>query len=351
MTTIDGPKVTLKRARANDRARVYEWLIGSDLTQNMMGGAMFPDHPIPSLDAFTADYAEHYFDGTRPYAGRTLIISANGEDIGCVSHGPIDVLNDVVELDIWLAERRAAGQGYGSEALVVLCDWLQSNYGVNRFLVRPSRRNVKALRAMRRAGFRETDLPAQDVVAKLSLRPGHYADELLLFRILPVPSSVFRPDPTQTYVFIDSEFTSLESPQLISVGAVATDSTAFYAELAGWDPRTASDFVNDTVIPLLDGDAVPLAVGAEALGEWLGERARRGATTIISDSGFDRWALAELFGGENLPANVRWQRVPVAYEALDEATQRLNLRRHHALDDARALRQLVLEAQAPARPA
>ena len=351
MTTIDGPKVTLKRAHANDRARVYEWLIGSDLTQNMMGGAMFPDHPIPSLDAFTAGYAEHYFDGTRPYAGRTLIISANGEDIGCVSHGPIDVLNDVVELDIWLAERRAAGQGYGSEALVVLCDWLQSNYGVNRFLVRPSRRNVKALRAMRRAGFRETDLPARDVESKLSLRPGHYADELLLFRILPVPSSVFRPDPTQTYVFIDSEFTSLESPQLISVGAVATDSTAFYAELAGWDPRTASDFVNDTVIPLLDGDAVPLSVGAEALGEWLGERARRGATTIISDSGFDRWALAELFGGENLPANVRWQRVPVAYEALDEATQRLNLRRHHALDDARALRQLVLEAQVPARPA
>jgi hypothetical protein len=90
---------------------------------------------------------------------------------------------------------------------------------------------------------------------------------------------------------------------------------------------------------------VPLAVGAEALGEWLGERARRGATTIISDSGFDRWALAELFGGENLPANVRWQRIPVAYEALDEATQRLNLRRHHALDDARALRQLVLEGQ------
>jgi RimJ/RimL family protein N-acetyltransferase len=351
MTTIAGPKVTLKRARTNDRARVYEWLIGSDLTQTMMGGAMFPDRPIPSLDVFTADYADSFFDGTKPYSGRMLLISANGEDIGCVSHGPIDVLNDVVELDIWLAERRIAGQGYGSEALVVLCDWLQSNYGVNRFLVRPSRRNVKALRAMRRAGFRETDLPAQEVESKLSLPPGDYVDEVLLFRILPIPSSVFRPDPTQTYVFIDSEFTSLESPQLISVGAVATDSTAFYAELEGWDARTASDFVNDTVIPLLDGDAVPLAVGAEALGEWLGERARRGATTIISDSGFDRWALAELFGGENLPANVRWQRVPVAYEALDEATQRLNLRRHHALDDARALRQLILEGQVPVRSA
>ena len=345
MTTIAGPKVTLKRARISDRARVYEWLIGSDLTANLMGGAMFPDHPIPSLAAFTADYPDLFYDGSQPYAGRMLIISVNGEDIGCISHGAIDLRNDVVELDIWLAERRLAGHGFGSEALVVLCDWLQANYGVNRFLVRPSRRNVKALRAMRRAGFRETDLPAQEIVSKLQLPVGHYADEVLLFRILNVPSPVLRPDPSQTYVFIDSEFTDLTAPQLISIGAVATDSTAFYAELQGWNVERASAFVQSTVMPLLDGDAVPVELGAQALTEWLEERSRRTPTTIISDSGFDRWALAELFGREDLPPNVRWQRVPIAYEALDEAAQHLKLRRHHALDDARALRHLVLETQ------
>jgi inhibitor of KinA sporulation pathway (predicted exonuclease) len=127
---------------------------------------------------------------------------------------------------------------------------------------------------------------------------------------------------------------------------VATDSTAFYAELEGWDRARASTFVQETVVPLLDGDTVPLEMGKQALTEWLEERARRTPTTIISDSGFDRWALAELFGSEQLPPNVQWRRVPIAYEALDEATQRLNLRRHHALDDARALRHLVLESQA-----
>jgi diamine N-acetyltransferase len=348
MTAIAGTKVTLRRARDTDRARIYEWHIGSDLTANLMGPPMFPDRPIPSPEQFSHSYPRHFYEGTRPYAGRMYVITAEGEEIGCISHGAIDVLNDVVELDIWLAERRVAGHGYGSESLVVLCDWLQVNYGVNRFLARPSRRNVKALRAMRRAGFRETDLPAQEVAAKLSLPAGHYADELLLFRILPVPSAVFRPDPSETYVFIDSEFTDLTAPQLISVGAVATDSTAFYAELEGWDPARASPFVHDTVIPLLDGDAVPKAMGAEALTEWLLERARKMPTTIISDSGFDRWALSELFGSEQLPPNVQWRRVPIAYEALDEATQRLNLRRHHALDDARALRHLVLEAIVPA---
>ena len=348
MTAIAGTKVTLRRARDTDRARIYEWLIGSDLTANLMGAPMFPDRPIQSFEQFSQSYPRHFYEGTRPYAGRMYVITAQGEEIGCISHGPIDVLNDVVELDIWLAERRVAGHGYGSESLVVLCDWLQVNYGVNRFLARPSRRNVKALRAMRRAGFRETDLPAQEVVAKLSLPAGKYGDEVLLFRILPVPSVVFRPDPAETYVFIDSEFTNLTAPQLISVGAVATDSTAFYAELEGWDVATASSFVHDAVIPLLDGDAVPKAMGAEALTEWLSERARKMPTTIISDSGFDRWALSELFGSEQLPPNVQWRRVPIAYEALDEATQRLNLRRHHALDDARALRHLVLEGTVPA---
>ncbi len=347
MTTIAGPKVTLKRARTTDRVRIYEWLIGSDLTANMMGGVMFPDRPILSMDDFTAHYPDTHFDGSRPYAGRMLIINVNGDDIGCVSHGAIDLKNDVVELDIWLAERRLAGHGFGSEALVVLCDWLQANYGVNRFLVRPSRRNVKALRAMRRAGFRETDLPAQEVEAKLALPAGAYADEVLLFRILNVPTAVLRPDPSQTYVFIDSEFTDLTAPQLISIGAVATDSTAFYAELQGWNPERASVFVQEAVVPLLDGDAVPVELGAEALTEWLEQRSRRTPTTIISDSGFDRWALAELFGREDLPPNVRWQRVPISYREIDEAAQRLQLRRHHALDDARALRHVVLETQSP----
>lgn len=343
MTTITGSRVTLKRARSVDRARVYEWLIGSDLTPNLMGGMMFPDHPIPSLETFTADYPDLYFDGSRPYSGRMLLIGAGSEEIGCISHGVIDLRNDVVELDIWLTERRLTGHGYGSEALILLCDWLQANYGVNRFLVRPSRRNVKALRALRRAGFRETDLPAPDIVSSLRLPPGAYADEVLLFRILNAPIGILKPDPAQTYVFIDSEFTDLTAPQLISVGAVATDSTAFYAELQGWDPQRASHFVREAVVPLLDGDAVPTELGAEALTNWLEERSRHMPTTIISDSGFDRWALAELFGREDLPPNTRWQRVPISYEALDETAQRLGLRRHHALDDARALRQLLLE--------
>src|SRR5512139_827282 len=87
MTAIAGPKVTLKRAGGTDRPRLYEWLIGSDLTANMMGGQMFPDHPITPPERFAAQYPDWFYDGSRPYAGRMFLISARGEDVGCISYG------------------------------------------------------------------------------------------------------------------------------------------------------------------------------------------------------------------------------------------------------------------------
>ena len=349
MTVATGSRVSIRRAQLRDRPRAYEWLVGSDLTPQLYG-PLFPEREAPTPDQFAERYVNSYFEGTRPYSGRMFVIEVDDEDVGCVAHGPIDLLKDVVELDIWLAGSEHAGRGIASQALAVLTEWLQASYGVNRFLARPSRRNVHALRALRRAGFREADAPAREVVAKLRLPPGDCADEVPLFRVLPVPSSNLQRESGRTYVFIDSEFTRLHQPELISIGAVATDATAFYAELRGWSPDRTSEFVREVVMPLLDGDAVPMEMGAEAFAAWLDERAGRAPTTIVSDSGFDRWAIAELLGNEDLPAGVEWKRVTVAYEELDQATEALNLRRHHALDDARALRHLLLSPRAAPAP-
>ena len=174
------------------------------------------------------------------------------------------------------------------------------------------------------------------------LPKGQYADEVLLFRILPVPPATLRPDDRRIYVFLDSEFTSLVRPELISIGAVATDATAFYAEVRGWSPRTQFRVRapgRDAAARWRCGGARRGGRGVHGLAD---ERTGRAPTTIISDSGFDRWALAELLGHEDLPAGVEWKRVAVAYDELDNAVRGLQLRRHHALDDARALRHLLL---------
>ncbi len=321
---VQGLRVGLRRARPADAPRAWRWLAQSDLTPRRLGPPLFPDHPPPSYAAFCNDFAPHFFDGSLPYEGRGFVIRslADGREVGFIVHDRLDVLNDVAGLDLWLADGASAGRGYGSEAISLLCSWLQTQRGINRFLLRPSRRNVRALRAMRRAGFRETDLPATQVLDKLALPRGDYADEVLLFRFLSLPPQRLQPSPDRCHVYVDSEFTRLVQPQVLSVGAVADDGTQFY---------------------VLDGAAQPRAAVAIAFSDWLAHRSRHGPVTLVTDSGFDRWALAELLQAEDLPDGVQWLRVPIAYETLDDTATRLGLRRHHALDDARALRAAVID--------
>ena len=141
MTVASGSRVSIRRAQPQDQPRAYEWLVRSDLAPQLYG-PLFPEREVPTPEMFAARYVNSFFDGTRPYSGRMFVIDVGDEDVGCVAHGPIDLLNDVVEVDIWLAGSERAGRGIASQALVVLTEWLQASYGVNRFLARPSRRNV-----------------------------------------------------------------------------------------------------------------------------------------------------------------------------------------------------------------
>jgi RimJ/RimL family protein N-acetyltransferase len=338
MTIASNAKVSLRRAVPDDRMRIYEWIARNDLSLTMTRGTRTFEHRVPTFDEFCTRHGQHFFTGARPLSGRALIISNETDDVGFVAYRNISLLKDVVELDVWLAGRRFQGQGLGSGSIMLACQWLQSEFGVNQFLLRPSRRNVHGLRAARRAGFREAGIDGAEVRGKLGLGPGEYADEVLLFRTLPLPPATLAADASRTFVFFDSEFTNLYEPALISVGAVATDATAFYSELRDWPLDQTSEFVRKVVMPLLDGDAVPLAMAREAFAAWLAARARDKPVTIVCDSGFDRLSLISLLGAEDLPAGITWRRVPVAYEQLDEIARALNLRRHHALDDARALR-------------
>lgn len=345
MIAASHEKIALRRAVPDDRMRIYHWIARNDLWLTMTGNAPVYEPRIPTFDEFRARYDDNCFTGRQPFLGRVLIIGNGEEDVGFVAFRGVDLVANVVELDAWLAARRFQRRGYGSAAIALACGWLQREFGVDRFVLRPSRRNVHALRAARRAGFREINMDTRQLIEKLRLPPGEDADEVVLLHAPSPPPATLVLDPARTYVFLDTEFTCLDRPALISVGAVATDANAFYCELQGWPAGDASEFVRRTVLPLLDGDAVPLWIAREAFVKWLAQRTATKPVTIVSDSGFDRRTLIDLLGAEDLPENVAWQRVPVAYEHLDAVVAALGLRRHHALDDARALRHTLLAAR------
>jgi len=350
MSVASGQKVGLRRAQPQDMARAHRWLAHSDLTSNSMGPPWFAERPVPTLDQFLLRFPRHYFDGTRPFDGRALVLSSAAADLGILAWRRVDLMRDLVELDIWLAAREYCRQGIAAEALDLVCTWLQSSYGVNRFLLRPSRRNVRALRCARRAGFRETDFEPADILGRLGLDASPYRDPALLFRILPVTAQLPVARETELWVFIDSEFSSLEAPALLSFGAVTADQHTFYAELEQDHPVAYSAFVEQSVLPVMENAAAPRAQAAQRFASWLQQVADGRAVRLISDSGFDRWALSELLGVEDAPCGVVWQRAPVAYSELDRLSEEHRLRRHHALDDALALRCAVLGEAASKLP-
>lgn len=178
----ESERISLRFAGEVDRHKIYEWLVHSDLTSSMMGPPDFQDHPIPTWEEFNQDYDHHFFDNTRPEMGRFFIIVAGGEDVGVVSYSRMTPEKQVVEMDIWLRSEEFCGRGIGSSALVELCEYLRSHYGLAEFLIRPSRRNQRAMAAYRKAGFKEVSMTPEQQ-AELYGAPD-YEDAVPMIKVL-----------------------------------------------------------------------------------------------------------------------------------------------------------------------
>lgn len=154
-------------------------------------------------------------------------------------------------------------------------------------------------------------------------------------------------------VFFDTEFTHLRDarrkPKLISIGCVAQDGREFYAEpLDTWQPSDCSDFVVQTVLPLLQGgdcriNECKLAV---RLKEWV-EGLTDKKVIFRSDAPSYDWQFLEyLFTFYGCwPKNLRRECGTIYFnhdhqinryqDALAEYWKTHAARQHHALVDAR----------------
>jgi hypothetical protein len=147
--------------------------------------------------------------------------------------------------------------------------------------------------------------------------------------------------------FLDTEFTQIQQPELISVGLVSELGHEFYAELSDFPRDKCSEFVHGEVLPLFGRVAGALCSKSELarrLPEWfhsLGER-----TIVIFDYDVD-WELLSLafrFDGGSVPTSIDTPLClsglivtdPVYQDAFNRSLSEV-WPRHHALADARAI--------------
>lgn len=149
-------------------------------------------------------------------------------------------------------------------------------------------------------------------------------------------------------VFFDTEFSSLtERPLLISIGFITECGTNnFYAELS--DTYCSSDlsqFSLEHVIPLLECKKITLKQLSNDLSQWLSEI--NDEIELASDNAAWDWRLLLEILDKNWPNNVSLEcyllnlnylyDADAYYDAVQNAYDN-GLRKHHALDDAVAIR-------------
>ena len=154
-------------------------------------------------------------------------------------------------------------------------------------------------------------------------------------------------------VFMDTEFTNW-SPRversLISIGLISEDGKTFYAEIVDFPLADCSDFVHAVVIPLLEGGDARMTMPelTTRLKAWIESFVE--PIKLVTDWSFYDWVwIHDIFvepgtwpsnlDGKPLVLNlINLNDADKYYEAIENAFTKGGLRRHHALDDAKANR-------------
>jgi diamine N-acetyltransferase len=182
---IRGHRVVLRPATVEDKRSIYEWLACSDVTPVLIGPPTYPEEAIPSWEEFRAGFEDYYFDDSAPHLGRCYLILVDGEPVGEVNSNDIHERDGRkrVELDIWLRSESCCGKGYGTDALDALCLHLTRQFGVQDFMVQPSARNPRAIRAYEKIGFVRLGLSLEE--AREVWGPSDHIDSVYMVRTIP----------------------------------------------------------------------------------------------------------------------------------------------------------------------
>jgi len=154
--------ISIRHATLDEKYKTYEWLCLSDTTALHMGEPDYPESPIPDWDQFQSDFKDFYYQKEHVDLGAVMIISNNEDEIGCLCYACFHLYPKAAELDIWLNKLEHCGKGYGSIALRKLVEYLKYK-GFEKFIIRPSEKNTRAIRAYEKAGFKRV----QDKIATI----------------------------------------------------------------------------------------------------------------------------------------------------------------------------------------
>jgi diamine N-acetyltransferase len=172
---IPGKNITLRPATLEDRRTIYEWANTSDIAPLIH----LSDNACETFEQFCLGWEDYFFTDDSPRLGRMFVILHNKEPVGVIAYNNI-YTQDRVELDIWMNSESNCGKGFGPEAINILCSYLNATFGVHTFMMQPSARNPRAIRAYEKAGFKRYSATPEKIKAEWGGVDHH--DSVLMIR-------------------------------------------------------------------------------------------------------------------------------------------------------------------------
>ncbi|MDD3039504.1 GNAT family N-acetyltransferase [Bacteroides sp.] len=143
----------IRHALIDEKRKTYEWMCLSDTAAAHMGGADYEENPIPSWEEFQEAFEDFYYTESRKESGAVMIIQNGDTEVGCTCYACFHLNSNMAELDIWLKSESECGKGIGSQALKDTIEYLRKKIGITNFLIRPSEKNIRAIKSYQKAGF------------------------------------------------------------------------------------------------------------------------------------------------------------------------------------------------------
>lgn len=153
---IKGNKVTIRAKKASDAENDYRWQADKELSAL--------DAVSPLSLSFHDYYMEYLHTLKHPYANRFTfaVETQDGKHIGnCVFYNVDRVMNET-EIGIMIGEREYWDQGYGTDIISTLIEFLFKRFKFNRIYLKTLVANIRAQKCFKKCGlvpcgYRELD--------------------------------------------------------------------------------------------------------------------------------------------------------------------------------------------------
>jgi RimJ/RimL family protein N-acetyltransferase len=113
---VPGERIFLSQVRREDLPLFARWFSDLELTTylGLPGMSFMPEHEQEWYDSVVKDRANKIF---------AIVVREGQRVIGSIGLQPVDTRRGVTELGIAIGDKTAWGQGYGSEAVRLICDY------------------------------------------------------------------------------------------------------------------------------------------------------------------------------------------------------------------------------------